>query len=122
MLDYVPEADLPALYAHATACVLPSLYEGFGFTVLEAMACGTPVICSPGGSLPEVAGGAALQFEATDTAALVHAITRVLDDAALRTQLAALGADQVRRFTWNQCAAQTLAVLERAFQLSPAAH
>ena len=80
------------------------------------------MICSTGGSLPEVAGGAALQFEATDTAALVHAITRVLDDAALRTQLAALGAGQVRRFTWNQCAAQTLAVLERAFQLSPAAH
>ena len=120
-LDYVPEADLPALYAHATACVLPSLYEGFGFTVLEAMACSTPVICSTGGSLPEVAGGAALHFEATDTAALVHAITRILEDAPLRAQLAALGAQQLRRFTWEQCAAQTLAVLERAFQLSPAA-
>lgn len=120
-LDYVPEADLPALYAHATACVLPSLYEGFGFTLLEAMACGTPVICSNGGSLPEVAGGAALQFEATDTAALAHAITRVLDNAALRAQLVARGADRVRCFTWEQCAAQTLAVLERAFQLSPTA-
>ena len=101
--------------------MLPSLYEGFGFTVLEAMACGTPVICSTGGSLPEVAGGAALHFEATDTAALVHAITRILEDAPLRAQLAALGAQQLRRFTWEQCAAQTLAVLERAFQLSPAA-
>ncbi len=81
--------DLPALYAGAELFVFPSLYEGFGFPVLEAMACGTPVICSNVSSLPEVAGSAALQVDPRDTDALAAAMDRVLGDAALRQRCAA---------------------------------
>ena len=82
-LDYVDDADLAALYSMATAYVAPSLYEGFGFPVLEAMACGTPVICSDGGSLPEVGGDAAIVIPARDTQKFAEAIRRVIDDEQL---------------------------------------
>jgi glycosyltransferase involved in cell wall biosynthesis len=117
-LDYVAEEDLAALYSMATVYVAPSLHEGFGFTVLEAMACGTAVICSDGGSLPEVAGGAALIVPAKDTAALAQAITRVAADDDLRRTLIMQGYRNLNRFSWNRAAKQTLEVIE-ATDVSP---
>lgn len=121
-LDYVADEHLPALYSGAHAYVFPSLYEGFGFTVLEAMACGAPVICSDGGSLPEVAGEAALLVPATDTSALSAAIERLLDDEALRAELTARGFEQAKEFEWERAARATLAVIEAAggFRPTPA--
>ena len=114
VLEYVPDEDLAGLYSGATAFVFPSLYEGFGFPVLEAMACGTPVICSNTSSLPEVAGEAALTVDPLDTAALSTAIARVLDDSALRESLIARGYEQIQKFSWEHAARETLIVLERA--------
>src|SRR6185503_11785173 len=114
LLDYVPETDLAGLYSGARAFVYPSLYEGFGFPVLEAMACGTPVICANTSSLPEVAGDAALLVDPTDTAALAAAIDRVLADPALCAELAAKGRAQAQKFSWERTAAETLAVLRQA--------
>ncbi len=111
-LDYVADDDLAALYSSATACVAPSLYEGFGFTVLEAMACGAPVICSDGGSLPEVAGDAAVVVPAHDTQALAEAIRRVVTDSDLRRTMTMQGFRNLGRFSWRRAAEQTLRVIE----------
>jgi glycosyltransferase involved in cell wall biosynthesis len=113
-LGPVGEADLPALYAGAELFVFPSLFEGFGFPVLEAMACGTPVICSNVSSLPEAAGTAALQVDPRNTDALSAAIDRVLGDAALRRSLRQQGLAQAGRFSWTRTAQQTLAAYRRA--------
>jgi glycosyltransferase involved in cell wall biosynthesis len=113
-LDYVADEDLAALYSMATVYAAPSLYEGFGFTVLEAMACGTAVVCSDGGSLPEVAGEAALVVPARDTAALARALARVVEDPDLRRGLIMKGFQNVGRFSWSQAAGQTLRVLDSA--------
>jgi len=107
-LGPVPEANLPALYAAATLFVFPSLYEGFGLPVLEAMACGTPVVCSNRSSLPEVAGDAAILVNPLDVNALAEAIEHVLADRALRTEMRAKGLAQVCHFTWEKTAQQTL--------------
>ncbi|MEK7278812.1 MAG: glycosyltransferase family 1 protein [Chloroflexota bacterium] len=113
-LDYVDDEDLAALYSSAAAYVAPSLYEGFGFTVLEAMACGAPVICSDGGSLPEVAGEAAIIVPAADTQALAEAIRRVTTDEALRRSMIMNGFRNVGRFSWPRAAEQTLRAIESA--------
>ena len=120
-LGHVPEADLPALYSAATAFVFPSLYEGFGLPVLEAMACGTPVICSNTSSLPEVAGdpsagvgpSAALLVDPLDTAVLADALGLVLTNDGLRAELRRRGLAQAAHFTWLQTAAATLAIYRR---------
>ncbi len=109
-LGPVAEADLPALYGGAVLFVFPSLYEGFGLPVLEAMACGTPVVCSNTSSLPEVAGDAAIQVDPLDVDALAAAIGRVLGDAALREEMRGRGLQQAARFTWAQTAQYTLVV------------
>ena len=112
-LGPVTEADLPALYAAATAFVFPSRYEGFGLPVLEAMACGTPVACSNVSSLPEVAGDSALLFDPADAAALAQTIARLLDEPSLRDDLRTLGLAQAARFTWERTAARTLDVYRK---------
>lgn len=108
---YVAEEDLPALLSGAAAFAFPSLYEGFGFPILEAMACGTPVACSNTSSLPEVAGEAALTFDPLDVGAITAALNHILDDAALRVELVARGFERVRLFTWEKAARRVLEIL-----------
>jgi len=107
---YVPAADLPALYAGADCLLQPSLYEGFGFPVLEAMACRTPVICSNTSSLPEVAGDAALLVAPSDAAELATAIRRLLTEPGLADALCEKGVTQAAKFRWAKCAQETVAV------------
>jgi len=108
---YVEDADLPALLSGALAFVFPSLYEGFGIPVLEAGACGVPVITSNTSSLPEVAGDAALLVDPHDVDAIAEAMYRLVTDDALRDELARRGLANVQRFSWEKCARETLAVL-----------
>jgi glycosyltransferase involved in cell wall biosynthesis len=103
----IPGADLPAFYGGAAAFVYPSLYEGFGLPVLEAMACGCPVICADGTALPEVAGDAALMVDPTATEALTAAIERLLSEPGLVEDLRARGLARSRRFTWEDAARHT---------------
>ncbi len=111
---FVAPEDLPDLYAAAEAVVFPSLYEGFGLPVLEAMACGAPVACSDRSSLPEVAGDAALLFDPGDHEAMAEAMRRLVMDAGLRRDLAARGLARSREFTWRRTAERTLQELRRA--------
>lgn len=114
----VPDAELPALYAGADALLMPSLYEGFGFPVLEAMACGTPVVCSHASSLPEVAGDAALLVHPTDDESLAAAVDRILTEPGLADDLRRRGVAQAARFRWAQCAAETVALYWKVFESS----
>jgi len=120
---YVPTDDLAALYSGAEAVLLPSLYEGFGFPVLEAMACGAPVICSNVSSLPEVAGDAALLVPPTDADAIADGLRRLLANPSLQERLRALGKAQAARFTWERCAQETAALyLETATRKAREVH
>ncbi len=110
---YVADQDLAALYSGALAFVFPSLYEGFGMPVLEAQSCGVPVMTSSNSSLPEVAGDAALLVDPHDVEAIAAAMARLASDPALRAELAARGLRNVRRFSGEKCARETLAVLEQ---------
>jgi glycosyltransferase involved in cell wall biosynthesis len=114
---YIADADLPALLSGALGFVFPSLYEGFGIPVLEAGACGVPVITSNTSSLPEVAGDAALLVDPHDVDAIAEAMHRLVTDEALRTELARRGLENVQRFSWEKCARETLAVLLEAGNL-----
>ena len=110
ILGYVPRGDLPGLYAAATAFVYPSLWEGFGLPVLEAMACGVPAVTYNLSSLPEVAGDAAVLLDAPVTAeTLARALARVLDDTGFRAELIARGRARARTFDWRDTARATLA-------------
>ena len=111
---YVPQADLPALYSGATAFVYPSIYEGFGLPVLEAMACGAPVACSNAASLPEVAGDAALLFDPLDADLIAASLGALLADKGLRAALVARGCSRAAGFSWAACARRTLAAYESA--------
>ena len=110
---FFPDDDLPALCSAATLLAMPSRYEGFGLPVLEAMACGTPVVCSNTSSLPEVAGDAALLVPPDDVRGWGEAIARVLTDDALRAQMRERGLVQAARFTWEQAARQTADLYRR---------
>ncbi|HVG24396.1 MAG TPA: glycosyltransferase family 1 protein [Thermoanaerobaculia bacterium] len=113
-LDYVPAPQLATIYERAEAFVFPSIYEGFGFPLLEAMARGVPSIAARSSSLPEIGGDAALYFDPLDVDALTAQLTRVLGDATLRAELAARGKEQTAKFQWKDAAAETLKVLRRA--------
>lgn len=112
-LGFVPDADLPALYSIAELFVFPSLYEGFGLPVLEAMACGTAVVTANNSSLPEVAGNSALMVDARDTEAIAWAMSRFLDDATWRGIMQQKGLVQAKKFSWNKSAQQLRSVFER---------
>jgi glycosyltransferase involved in cell wall biosynthesis len=112
------EADLATLYSAADCFAFTSLYEGFGLTPLEAMACGAPVICSDKTSLPEVVGDAALVVDPLDIPALTTAILRVLTSPETAQELRTRGFARARRFTWEQVARQTLDVYEETFKRS----
>jgi len=105
-LGFVPDSDLPALYRGAALFVFPSLYEGFGFPPLEAMACGCPVVCSNASSLPEVVGDAAVLAPPTDEAHWARAIRNTLNDSALRQKMKQRGLAQAARFTWTAAASR----------------
>jgi glycosyltransferase involved in cell wall biosynthesis len=111
---WVDGADLEALYAGATAFVFPSLYEGFGLPVLEAMRRGVPVACSDRSTLPEIAGDAALLFDPEDPAAIADGLRRLLSDSALRERLRAAGRVQAALFSWDATVAGTVASYRRA--------
>lgn len=104
MLGYVDEGDLPALYTGADVFCFPTLYEGFGIPVLEAMACGTPVVASNTSSLPEAAGDAALLVSPTDTEAMAEALGRAITNTDMRERLIQSGLVQCQRFSWSDSA------------------
>jgi glycosyltransferase involved in cell wall biosynthesis len=110
LTGYVPDADLPAVYSGARLAVTPSLYEGFGLPILEAMACGTPVVCSHTSSLPEVGGDAACYFDPTDVAAMTDALRTVWKNEALRETMRQDGLARAAQFSWARAADETLAV------------
>ncbi|MCW2958072.1 MAG: glycosyl transferase group 1 [Solirubrobacterales bacterium] len=119
-VEWVTDADMEGLYALADAFVFPSLYEGFGLPVLEAMARGVPVACSDRSSLPEVAGDAALLFDPEDVGAMTVVLSRLLDDGALRSRLSAAGVARAASFTWARTAELTVASYRRALGQPPA--
>jgi glycosyltransferase involved in cell wall biosynthesis len=104
---YVPAEDLPTLYSAATALLMPSQYEGFGLPLLEAMACGAPVISSRASSLPELAGDAALLIDPDDASELTSAIRQLIDQPQLAATLCQRGLSQASKFTWEASARQT---------------
>ncbi len=115
LAGYVADEDLPTLYSGAEAFVYPSLYEGFGLTVLEAMACGAPVICSRTTSLPEVTGAeAAMLIDPLDVDDIASALGRLLADGQLQGKLRAQGLQRATQFSWDKAAAATAKVLKQA--------
>lgn len=111
---HVPDDDLPALYSGASMFVYPSLYEGFGLPVIEAMACGTPVITSNGSSLPEVGGAAVVYVDPQDVNAISRAMVTLARDPQRRQDLRERGLRQSALFSWERAARQTLSVYEAA--------
>jgi glycosyltransferase involved in cell wall biosynthesis len=111
---YVPFADLPALYSLADMFVFPSVYEGFGLPVVEAMACGTPVVTGPTSALEEVAGGAMEHVEVLDVQALGDAMVRLARDPDRREELSMAGSARARQFSWRRAALETLDVYRHA--------
>jgi len=111
---FVPNEALPALYAAADAFAFPSLFEGFGIPVLEAMASGTPVCAANTSSIPEVIGDAGLLFDPLDVPAMTDCLSRLLRDQPLRQRLIAAGIERAAGFTWDAAAKATLEELEAA--------
>lgn len=112
-IENPPDEDLPALYSGASVLCLPSFYEGFGFPVLEAMACGTPVVTARRGSLPEVAGDAAILVDPDDPADIAQGLRRVLTDPTLAGDLRRRGFAQAARFNWGETARRALEVYRK---------
>ena len=107
---FVPDDDLPLWYSSATVFAFPSRYEGFGLPLLEAMACGTPVVSSNASSLPEVVGDAGLLVDPSDAEGLSGSLRRLLDDEALRSSLSAAGRARAQTFSWRRTASETVQV------------
>jgi glycosyltransferase involved in cell wall biosynthesis len=116
-IDSPNDDDLVVLYNAAAVLVLPSYYEGFGLTVLEAMACGAPTIISDRGSLPEIAGGASLMIDPDDPVELADSLDRILHDGELQQQLRHQGFDRVKEFSWERCVREVVAVYHRVLGL-----
>jgi glycosyltransferase involved in cell wall biosynthesis len=110
----IAEEEKPALLSAATVFAFPSLYEGFGLPVLEAMACGTPVLTANGSSLPEVAGDAAVLVDPSSVEAIGHGLTELLESPELRKELAERGIERARHFRWSTVAERTVEVYHRA--------
>ena len=110
---YVPAVDLPSLYSAATLAATPSVYEGFGLPVLEAMACGTPVVSSNASSLPEIGGQAAAYFDPYDVEAMAETIRAVWTDANRQFDMSQRGLERASRFSWRRAARETMAVYDR---------
>ncbi|MGQ9626424.1 MAG: glycosyltransferase family 4 protein [Anaerolineae bacterium] len=115
---YIPQEELPFWYNAAEVFVYPSLYEGFGMPVLEAMACGTPAIVADASSLPEVVGGAGLKVPPLDAESLAEAMRLVLSDGDLRQNLSLRGLEKAACFSWREVACQTLEVYRQAYEIS----
>jgi len=113
MLGHADDGTLAALYANASVLAFPSLYEGFGLPLLEAMASGLPALIGNRGSLPEIAAGSALEVDAEDVASIASGLERLLADGRLRTTLVDQARVRSSEFTWERAAAQTLGILER---------
>lgn len=112
--DYIPDAELVELYRNAFCFVLPSLYEGFGITILEAMNYGCPVLSSNVSSLPEIGGNACLYFNPKNEKELLKKLNEIKNDDSLREQLKKKGKDQIKKFSWQKCADETLEVIRSA--------
>jgi len=112
LTGYAPDDDLPSLYSAADLLVYPSIYEGFGLPVLEAMACGTPVVTSNPSSLPEIVGDAEVTVNPQDVHALADAIVHVLTDEARRNEMKVRGMERAAQFTWERAARETLALYQ----------
>jgi glycosyltransferase involved in cell wall biosynthesis len=112
---FIEEEDKPAIYSGASVFVFPSLYEGFGLTPLEAMGCGTPVICSNRTSLPEVVGDAAISIDPDNTRAMVEAMRSVLTDNELQTSLRSRSLQRAALFNWRKTAAETVTAYEEVY-------
>jgi glycosyltransferase involved in cell wall biosynthesis len=112
VLPYVPVDELPALYAGAIALTLPSRFEGFGFPALEAMACGTAVIASTAGALPEIVGSAGILLSPDDAGAWSQAMLELASDGALQRRLIAAGGARSAEFSWASAASKTWRVLD----------
>lgn len=104
---FIDTQDLVSLYNLATVYIQPSLYEGFGLPVLEAMSCGTPVICSNAGSLPEVGGGSAIYFNPNNLKQFVYILSDVLENKSLQSKLSELGLEQAKKFSWKRTSEKT---------------
>lgn len=113
-LQYVSSDDLPFIYAGAATFIYPSIYEGFGLPVLEAMSSGVPVICGAGTSMAEFSNGACRLFDVEDAAVLATAISELIEDPALRTRMACDGKIRASQFSWSRCAQETLKVYAKA--------
>ena len=114
-LRFVPDGKLAALYSAASLFVMPSFYEGFGFTPLEAMACGTPVLTSTGGSIPEIVGSAATVIKGFDLYEWVDAVRAILGDSARRVEMSRTGLERSAGFRWENTARETLAIYKKVF-------
>ncbi len=112
LLGFCDDADLPALYRQAALLAFPSLYEGFGFPPLEAMACGTPVVASTASSVPEVVGDAGLLVDPLDVPAWTAALAQALDDLTLRDRLRQAGLARAATFTWARAAQEWLSIVD----------
>lgn len=116
LTGYVPRDKLGSLYKKALCLLFPSLYEGFGFPILEAMSCGTPVITSNASSMPEVAGDAALLVDPYNVNALAEAMHDIMKSEDLRKRLMVKGSERIRLFSWEHCAEETMQVFEKVFK------
>ena len=112
-LGFVPTEDLVTLYNIASVFVMPSLYEGFGLPLLEAMACGCPVVTSKNGSIPEVVGDAAFFVDANDVNSIAHGITKIFTDTSLQKDLSAKGFKRAQKFSWQKTAEETVGVYQK---------